>query len=214
MRNQTAIIISAVGIGLVVGACSSGSSTTSSSPATTSPASSKAAAPAATHASSPAAAGQASGAATVSLAAISGIPGKVLVGSNGRTMYLFEGDKSGASACSGACAAAWPPVTVSGTLKAGNFADLVLFNPDTVLDRSTFESPFELPTGIEKVFVNGQLTWDAGKPTGAKPGSLLTVNGKQLGAVCPPSPGADGRPRRWNGIWEIASCPEVLIAVV
>jgi len=120
MRNQTAIIISAVGIGLVVGACSSGSSTTSSSPATTSPASSKAAAPAATHASSPAAAGQASGAATVSLAAISGIPGKVLVGSNGRTMYLFEGDKSGASACSGACAAAWPPVTVSGTLKAGS----------------------------------------------------------------------------------------------
>jgi len=120
MRNQTAIIISAVGIGLVVGACSSGSSTTSSSPATTSPASSKAAAPATTHASSPAAAGQASGAATVSLAAISGIPGKVLVGSNGRTMYLFEGDKSGASACSGACAAAWPPVTVSGTLKAGS----------------------------------------------------------------------------------------------
>jgi len=120
MRNQTAIIISAVGIGLVVGACSSGSSTTSSSPATTSPASSKAAAPATTHASSPAAAGQASGAATVSLAAISGIPGKVLVGSNGRTMYLFEGDKSGASACSGACAAAWPPVTVTGTLKAGS----------------------------------------------------------------------------------------------
>jgi predicted lipoprotein with Yx(FWY)xxD motif len=35
-------------------------------------------------------------------------------------MYLFEGDKSGASACSGACAAAWPPVTVSGTLKAGS----------------------------------------------------------------------------------------------
>ena len=120
MRNQTAIIISAVGIGLVVGACSSGSSTTSSSPATTSPASSKAAAPATTHASSPAAAGQASGAATVSLAAISGIPGKVLVGSNGRTMYLFEGDKSGTSACSGACAAAWPPVTASGTPKAGS----------------------------------------------------------------------------------------------
>jgi predicted lipoprotein with Yx(FWY)xxD motif len=120
MRNQTASIIGAVGIGLVVGACSSGSSTTGSSSASTSPASSKAAAPATTQASGPAAAGQASGTATVSLASISGIPDKVLVGSNGRTMYLFEGDKSGASACSGACAAAWPPVTVSGTPKAGS----------------------------------------------------------------------------------------------
>src|SRR5690348_4229343 len=99
MRNQTASIIGAVGIGLVVGACSSGSSTTGSSSASTSPASSKAAAaPATTQASSPAAAGQASGTATVSLASISGIPDKVLVGSNGRTMYLFGGDKSGASA--------------------------------------------------------------------------------------------------------------------
>jgi hypothetical protein len=42
----------------------------------------------------------------------------------------------------------------------------------------------------------------------------LGSDGKQLGVVCPPSPGADGRPRRWNGIWEIASCPEVLIEVV
>jgi hypothetical protein len=42
----------------------------------------------------------------------------------------------------------------------------------------------------------------------------LGADGKQLGAVCPPSPGADGRPRRWNGIREVAPCPEVLIAVV
>jgi predicted lipoprotein with Yx(FWY)xxD motif len=120
MRNQTVSIIGAVGIGVVVGACSSGSSTTSPGSATTSPASKAAAAPATTQAGRPAATGQASGAAAVSLAAISGIPGKVLVGSNGRTMYLFEGDKSGTSACSGACAAAWPPVTVSGTPRAGS----------------------------------------------------------------------------------------------
>ena len=67
-----------------------------------------------------------------------------------------------------------------GTLKAGNFADLVLFNPDTIIDHSTFEKPFELPTGIEKVFVNGTLTWDSGHPTGAKPGSVLTLSGKVL----------------------------------
>ena len=67
-----------------------------------------------------------------------------------------------------------------GTLKVGNFADLVLFNPDTVIDRSTFEKPFELPVGIEKVFVNGQLTWDASHATGAKPGTVLTVAGKPV----------------------------------
>jgi hypothetical protein len=42
----------------------------------------------------------------------------------------------------------------------------------------------------------------------------LGSGGKQVGAVCPPSPGADGRPRRWNGVWEIAPCPEVLIVAV
>jgi predicted lipoprotein with Yx(FWY)xxD motif len=118
MRNQTASVVGAVGIGLVVAACSSGSSTTTttSSPAT----SSAAAAPATAQASSPAATGQASGAATVSLAALSGIPGKALIGSNGRTLYLFQADKTGTSACSGACAAAWPPDTVTGTPQAGS----------------------------------------------------------------------------------------------
>lgn len=38
--------------------------------------------------------------------------------------------------------------------------------------------------------------------------------GKQLSAVCPPSPAVDGRPRRWNGVWEIAPCPEALITLV
>jgi N-acyl-D-amino-acid deacylase len=60
-----------------------------------------------------------------------------------------------------------------GALREGAFADLVLFNPATVIDRSTFQNPFELPTGIEKVFVNGALVWDAGKATGARPGRVL-----------------------------------------
>jgi N-acyl-D-amino-acid deacylase len=60
-----------------------------------------------------------------------------------------------------------------GVLREGAFADLVLFNPVTVIDRSTFARPFELPTGIEKVFVNGALVWDAGKATGARPGRVL-----------------------------------------
>jgi N-acyl-D-amino-acid deacylase len=60
-----------------------------------------------------------------------------------------------------------------GVIREGAIADLVLFNPDTVIDRSTFANPFQLPTGIEKVFVNGDLVWDAGKPTGARPGRVL-----------------------------------------
>lgn len=60
-----------------------------------------------------------------------------------------------------------------GVLREGAFADLVLFNPATVIDRSTFQKPLELPSGIEKVFVNGSLVWASGKATGARPGRVL-----------------------------------------
>jgi N-acyl-D-amino-acid deacylase len=60
-----------------------------------------------------------------------------------------------------------------GVIRAGAFADLVLFNPDTVIDRSTFARPTEIATGIERVFVNGTLVWNAGKATGARPGRML-----------------------------------------
>ena len=45
--------------------------------------------------------------------------GKVLVDSQGRTLYLFEKDKGTRSTCSGACASAWPPFRTSGGPKAG-----------------------------------------------------------------------------------------------
>ena len=60
-----------------------------------------------------------------------------------------------------------------GVIREGAFADLVLFDPQTVIDRSTFAKPFELPAGIEKVFVNGEVVWESGKPTGARPGRVL-----------------------------------------
>lgn len=60
-----------------------------------------------------------------------------------------------------------------GVIREGAVADIVLFNPRTVIDRSTFAKPLELPTGIEKVFVNGELVWDGGKTTGARPGQVL-----------------------------------------
>jgi predicted lipoprotein with Yx(FWY)xxD motif len=45
--------------------------------------------------------------------------GDILVDSHGRTLYLFEADKSSSSTCYGACASLWPPLTVTGTPKAG-----------------------------------------------------------------------------------------------
>jgi N-acyl-D-amino-acid deacylase len=64
-----------------------------------------------------------------------------------------------------------------GLIREGAFADLVLFNPDTVIDHATYSNPMALSTGIEKVFVNGILVWDSGQATGAKPGFLIGVGG-------------------------------------
>jgi N-acyl-D-amino-acid deacylase len=60
-----------------------------------------------------------------------------------------------------------------GTLREGAFADMVLFNPATIIDNATFAKPFEISTGVEKVFVNGTLVWDSGQATGAKPGRVV-----------------------------------------
>jgi predicted lipoprotein with Yx(FWY)xxD motif len=58
------------------------------------------------------------GAATVGLR--SGKLGKFLVDDKGRTLYLFEADKSTKSTCFGGCAQAWPPFNTSGKPKAAN----------------------------------------------------------------------------------------------
>jgi N-acyl-D-amino-acid deacylase len=60
-----------------------------------------------------------------------------------------------------------------GILREGAFADMVLFDPDTVIDRSTFAEPTLTPIGIEKVFVNGVAVWSDGKATGERPGRVL-----------------------------------------
>ncbi len=62
-----------------------------------------------------------SGAAAVSVASVGDV-GKVLVDSEGFTLYYFEKDKGGNSACYGACASAWPPLTTSGAPQAMNGA--------------------------------------------------------------------------------------------
>jgi N-acyl-D-amino-acid deacylase len=61
-----------------------------------------------------------------------------------------------------------------GIVRKGMFADLVLFDPETVIDRATFAQPLELPAGIKAVFVNGVKVWSEDRPTGEKPGRVLT----------------------------------------
>jgi N-acyl-D-amino-acid deacylase len=60
-----------------------------------------------------------------------------------------------------------------GTLQAGAWADLVLLDPDLVSDRATPDDPQAVSSGIEKVWVNGELAWDGGEITGARPGKAL-----------------------------------------
>jgi N-acyl-D-amino-acid deacylase len=61
-----------------------------------------------------------------------------------------------------------------GSIKQGFVADLVLFDPDTVVDNSTYEEPFKLSSGITRVWVGGTLVWDGGKATGSRPGRVLS----------------------------------------
>jgi predicted lipoprotein with Yx(FWY)xxD motif len=56
---------------------------------------------------------------TARVAVAHGSLGKILVDSTGRTLYLFKADSSRTSACSGACAVAWPPLRTGGTPTAG-----------------------------------------------------------------------------------------------
>lgn len=60
-----------------------------------------------------------------------------------------------------------------GTLRAGAPADLVLFDPATIIDRSTTADPKAMSHGVRSVWVNGQLVFDAGKTTPARPGQVL-----------------------------------------
>jgi N-acyl-D-aspartate/D-glutamate deacylase len=60
-----------------------------------------------------------------------------------------------------------------GTLQEGAFADLVLFDADSVTDRATFAQPDLYPEGIPYVLVNGSIVIDQGQQTGALPGLVL-----------------------------------------
>lgn len=66
-----------------------------------------------------------------------------------------------------------------GMLKAGNFADIVIFDPAKVQDHATFTVPHQYSTGMVHVFVNGVQVLENGEHTGAKPGHIVRGPGYQ-----------------------------------
>jgi N-acyl-D-amino-acid deacylase len=66
-----------------------------------------------------------------------------------------------------------------GFVKPGMFADVVVFDPATIADRATFESPHQYAVGVQHVFVNGLQVLRDGEHTGALPGRALWGVGKK-----------------------------------
>ena len=64
-----------------------------------------------------------------------------------------------------------------GVLKAGMWADLVVFDPESVRDLTTFEQPNELSEGLRFVLVNGVEVIEEGKMTGKLPGRVVVGQG-------------------------------------
>ena len=68
-------------------------------------------------------------------------------------------------------------LTDRGVLKAGMWADVVIFDPGKIRDIATFEKPNQLSEGMEYVLVNGVPVIDQGRMTGALPGKVLRGGG-------------------------------------
>ncbi len=65
-----------------------------------------------------------------------------------------------------------------GYIREGYYADICIFDPDTIADKGTFTEPEQYPEGIEYVFVNGELQVDCGKANGSRAGKVICLNSK------------------------------------
>ena len=64
-------------------------------------------------------------------------------------------------------------ITDRGLLQAGRFADVVVFDPQTIQDHATYEQPHQYATGVLHVWVNGTQVLKNGEHTAAKPGRVV-----------------------------------------
>lgn len=69
-----------------------------------------------------------------------------------------------------------------GRLRVGLYADVVVFDPDTIADRATYERPAQLATGVSDVLVNGRFALRDGRPTGAHTGRVVRGRAYRDGA--------------------------------
>lgn len=67
-----------------------------------------------------------------------------------------------------------------GKIMEGCIADLVIFDPEKITDKASFEEPHQYPQGIETVIINGKVSLENNKLTGATPGKLITTNNTKL----------------------------------
>ena len=77
-----------------------------------------------------------------------------------------------------------------GVLREGFWADVVIFDPKTIIDRATYETPHQLSLGVRHVFVNGVAVVRDARHTGAKPGMIVRGPGYQAPAVGASSDGS------------------------
>jgi N-acyl-D-amino-acid deacylase len=84
-----------------------------------------------------------------------------------------------------------------GFLKVGNFADVVVFDPETVADHATYEQPQQFATGVRQVFVNGRQALADGEPTAAGGGRV--VRGRAWRGW--PDGGCRARASDWTWAW-------------
>jgi len=81
-----------------------------------------------------------------------------------------------------------------GRLRAGAFADVVVFDPNTIQDHATYKDPHQLATGVSYVVVNGKMAIKDGEPTGAASGRV--VRGRAWRGT--PEGGCRGSAKDWN----------------
>ena len=183
----------ALGTALLTAACSSSGSSSSSAPASSAPAT-----PAAGSAPSAAAA---AGSGLV-ITTKSGSAGAFLTDGSGRAVYLWMKDGKDSSACSGACAGAWPPVTSTGAVTASgsvNMADVTTFTRSDGSKQVAYDGHplyyFVGDSGPGKVTGQGSdgfgAKWWLVDPAGAAITAAVTVSAGGGPAAPPSSPSSN-----------------------
>lgn len=94
-----------------------------------------------------------------------------VLGHYGRGLGLFPLEKA-VHKMSGLTAARFG-LADRGVIREGAYADLAIFDADTVGERATFDKPVAPSQGIDTVLVNGEVVWRHGKPGGSRPGRVL-----------------------------------------